>query len=110
MSYETNALSFALENRKKLGLNGALIRIEGKVVAFTLGEPLKDDTYVVHFEKAYADIQGAYPMINREFVRRDLRGYKYINREEDMGIPGLRHAKTTYQPIRLIDKGTVTLA
>ena len=110
MSYETNALSFALENREKLGLNGALIRIEGKVIAFTLGEPLKDDTYVVHFEKAYADIQGAYPMINREFVRRDLRGYKYINREEDMGIPGLRHAKTTYQPIRLIDKGTVTLA
>lgn len=108
LSYETNILLFALEHREELGLNGALIRINDKVIAFTLGEPLTEDTYVVHFEKAYADIQGAYPMINREFVRRDLRKYKYINREEDMGIPGLRHAKTSYQPIRLVEKGTVT--
>lgn len=109
-SYETTILIDALKNRNTLGLNGALIRVGEKVVAFTLGEPLTKDAYVVHFEKAYADIQGAYPMINREFVRRDLRGYKYINREEDMGIPGLRHAKTSYQPIRLIEKGTVTKA
>lgn len=108
LSYETNILLFALEHREELGLNGALIRVNDKVIAFTLGEPLTEDTYVVHFEKAYADIQGAYPMINREFVRRDLRKYKYINREEDMGIPGLRHAKTSYQPIRLVEKGTVT--
>ncbi len=110
VSYESKALEYALNNREALGLEGALIRVNGKVIAFTMGEPLKDDTYVIHFEKAYADIQGAYPMINREFVRRNLRGYKYINREEDMGIPGLRHAKTSYQPVRLIDKGTVTIA
>lgn len=107
--YETKALVYALEHREELGLDGALIRVDGRVIAFTLGEPLKEDTYVVHFEKAYADIQGAYAIINREFVRRNLRGFKYINREEDMGIPGLRHAKTSYQPIRLIEKGTVTL-
>lgn len=107
--YELKALDFALENRRILGLNGALIRVKEKVIAFTMGEPLKEDTYVVHFEKAYGDIQGAYPMINREFVRRSLKGYRYINREEDMGIPGLRHAKTSYQPVRLIDKGTVKL-
>lgn len=47
-------------------------------------------------------------MINREYVRRKLSGYQYINREEDMGLPGLRHAKTTYQPIRLVEKGFVT--
>lgn len=108
VSYEGRALRFALENREALGLRGALIRVDGKVIAFTMGEPLKDDTFVVHFEKAYADIQGAYPMINREFVRRNLKGYRYINREEDLGIPGLRHAKTSYQPIRLVEKGTVT--
>lgn len=109
-AYETDILKYALENREVLGLNGALIRANGRVIAFTLGEPLKEDTYVVHFEKAYADIQGAYPMINREFVRRSLKGYRYINREEDMGIPGLRHAKTSYQPVRLVEKGIVTTA
>lgn len=108
ISYETEAVKYALQHKDILGLEGALIRVDGKVVAFTLGEPLKEDTYVVHFEKAYADIQGAYPMINREFVRRNLRGYKYINREEDMGVPGLRHAKTSYQPVRLVEKGTVS--
>lgn len=107
--YEVHALDYALTNREALGLNGALIRVNGSVIAFTMGEPLKDDTYVVHFEKAYGDIQGAYPMINREFVRRSLKDFKYINREEDMGIPGLRHAKTSYQPVRLIDKGIVRL-
>ncbi|MBR3832823.1 MAG: DUF2156 domain-containing protein [Lachnospiraceae bacterium] len=106
--YERDIIELALKNREKLGLIGGLIRIENRVIAFTLGEPINDKCFVVHFEKAYADIQGAYPMINREFVRRQLKGYKYINREEDLGIPGLRHAKTSYQPIRLIDKGTVT--
>ena len=108
--YERNIIEKALNNRQTLGLVGGLIRVDGRVVAFTMGEPINDKCFVVHFEKAYADIQGAYPMINREFVRRQLKGYKYINREEDLGIPGLRHAKTSYQPIRLVDKGEVTLA
>ena len=87
---------------------GGLIRAEGKVVAFTLGERLTEDTFDVHFEKAYADVQGAYAMINREFVRRELSDYTYINREEDMGIPGLRQAKLSYQPDSLVEKGIVT--
>ena len=106
--YERNIIEKALKNRENLGLTGGLIRVDGRVIAFTLGEPINDRCFVVHFEKAYSDIQGAYPMINREFVRRMLKGYKYINREEDLGIPGLRHAKTSYQPIRLVEKGTVT--
>jgi len=106
--YERKILKFALKNREALGLIGALIRVEGKAIAFTLGERLTKDTFVIHFEKAYADIQGAYPMINREFVRHALGDYAFINREEDMDIPGLRHAKTSYQPIRLIEKGIVT--
>ncbi len=108
--YERNIIEKALSNRKALELVGGLIRVDGRIVAFTMGEPINDKCFVVHFEKAYADIQGAYPMINREFVRRQLKGYKYVNREEDLGIPGLRHAKTSYQPIRLVDKGVVTLA
>lgn len=109
-NYESCALEFALRYRKELGLTGALIRVDGKVVAFTLGGPLTEDTFDVNFEKAYAEIQGAYAMINREFVRRELMGYKYVNREEDMGVPGLRHAKTSYQPICLVEKGIVSKA
>ncbi len=106
--YERKILKVALRDRKELGLKGALIRVNGDAIAFTLGEELTKDTFVVHFEKAYAHIQGAYPMINREFVRRELSDYMYINREEDLDIPGLRHAKTSYQPIKLVEKGIVT--
>ncbi len=106
--YERNIIEQALNNREQLGLIGGLIRVDGRVIAFTVGEAINDKCFVVHFEKAYADIQGAYPMINREFVRRQLKGYKYINREEDLGIPGLRHAKTSYQPVKLVEKGVVT--
>lgn len=105
---EERYLSYALAHRKMLGMKGALIRVKGEVVAFTLGEPLTEDTFVVHFEKAYAHIQGAYAMINREFVRRELENYEYVNREEDMGITGLRKAKQSYQPVCLVEKGTVT--
>ncbi len=107
--YELDIIKKALNNMEELGLIGGLIRISEGVIAFTLGEPINDECFVVHFEKAYADIQGAYPMINREFVRRQLKGYKYINREEDLGIPGLRHAKTSYQPVRLVEKGLLSI-
>lgn len=107
--YENNIIEYALYHMDLLNLKGALIRVDGKAIAFTIGEELTKDTFVVHFEKAYADIQGAYTMINREFVQRELLGtYTYVNREEDLGIPGLRHAKTSYQPVRLIEKGIVS--
>ena len=105
---EKRIIAYALEHRKCLGMVGGLIRVEGKVVAFTLGEPLTEDTFDVHFEKAYADIQGAYAIINREFARRELSAFTYINREEDMGIPGLRKAKLSYHPESLVEKGIVT--
>lgn len=105
---EQRFIAYALEHRRSLGMLGGLIRVGGRVVAFTLGEPLTKDTFLVHFEKADAGVQGAYAIINREFVRRELAGYQYINREEDMGIPGLRQAKLSYKPVRLIEKGVVT--
>ena len=105
---EKAVIAYALAHRKMFGMIGGLIRAEGKVVAFTLGERLTVDTFDVHFEKAYADVEGAYAMINREFVRRELSDYTYINREEDMGIPGLRQAKLSYQPDSLVEKGIVT--
>lgn len=102
---ESKLVVYAVRHRKELGLIGGALRVNGEIIAITLGERLTDDTFVVHFEKAYADIQGAYPMINREFVRHELAGYRYVNREEDLGIEGLRKAKLSYRPEIIHDKG-----
>ncbi len=98
----------ALKEREALKLTGGLIRADGRVVAFTLGEPLGEDMFVVHIEKAFADIQGAYPMINQQFITNEASGYRYINREEDTGEEGLRKAKLSYDPAFLMEKGIVT--
>ncbi|MEI6578199.1 MAG: phosphatidylglycerol lysyltransferase domain-containing protein [Eubacteriales bacterium] len=104
---ELKAINLAFENYFDLDFIGALIRVEGKPVAFTLGEKLNDNTFCTHVEKAYADIRGAYPMINREFAANALSGYKYVNREEDTGSEGLRKAKLSYGPAILLEKYTV---
>lgn len=81
-----------------LGFTGGLIRIGGAPVAFTIGEEINAEAYDVHFEKALGGYDGLYPAINHEFASRRLGGYRYINREEDMGIEGLRRAKLSYYP------------
>ncbi len=98
----------ALAHFEELELKGGLIRIDEEVVAFTIGEPICEDTFVVHIEKAFADIQGAYPMINQQFVEHECSEYIYINREEDTGAEGLRKAKLSYRPVFLVEKGKVT--
>lgn len=98
----------ALKYKERLGLTGGLIRLNGKVIAITLGEECCKDTFVVHIEKAFADIQGAYPMINQQFVKHEASQYHYINREEDTGAEGLRKAKLSYRPAFLQEKGVVT--
>ena len=97
----------ALRLFKELELTGGILRIDGEIVAFTIGEELSEDTFVVHIEKAFADIQGAYPMINQQFVEHECMKYKYINREEDTGSEGLRKAKLSYRPAFLEEKGIV---
>jgi Uncharacterized conserved protein len=98
----------ALKYRKELELQGGLIRADGRVVAFSIGEPCGEDMFVVHIEKAFADVQGAYPIINQQFVEHEAAGYRYINREEDTGEEGLRKAKLSYDPVFLMEKGLVT--
>lgn len=93
---------------KELHLTGGVLRIDGEVVAFTIGEPICEDTYVVHIEKAYADVQGAYTMINQQFVEHECMNYKYVNREDDTGAEGLRKAKLSYRPAFMVEKGDVT--
>lgn len=99
----------ALKEMEDLNLTGGLIRADGRVVAFSIGEKLCEDTFVVHIEKAYADVQGAYPIINQQFVLHEAKDYRYINREEDTGAEGLRKAKLSYYPVFLQEKGVVTI-
>ncbi len=99
----------ALDHMKRLKLEGGLIRVDGKVIAFSLGEPVCEKVYMIHIEKAFPQIQGAYPMINQQFAEHAASKYVYINREEDMGEEGLRKAKLSYYPAFLKEKGIVTL-
>lgn len=97
----------ALRLFEELELVGGVLKDDGKVIAFTIGEPMDEEMFVVHIEKAFADIQGAYPMINQQFVQHECMNYKYINREDDTGSEGLRKAKLSYRPAFLVEKGMV---
>lgn len=92
---------------KELGMAGGCIRVNGKIVAFCIGEAVCEDTFVVHVEKAFSDVEGAYPMINQQFVQHECMEYEYVNREEDTGAEGLRKAKLSYRPVFLVEKGVV---
>jgi len=109
LSDEYCAVESAIRHYDELKLSGGLIRAEGKVIAFSIGDSLNDDTFLVHFEKAFPTIQGAYPMINQQFVQHNCMEYQYINREEDAGIKGLRRAKLSYHPLLLVEKYTAEL-
>lgn len=104
MNQEISVLHEAFDHMQELGLVGGVLRRDGQIVAFSIGERLNSETFVVHFEKAYPDLQGAYPMINQQFVLHECEGYAYVNREEDTGDPGLRKAKLSYYPDILLPK------
>ena len=106
---ELCAVNKAFKYYFELGLKGGLIRADSKVVAFTIGEPLSSDTFVVHIEKAFSHIQGAYPIINQQFAEHNCSDFTYVNREEDMGEEGLRKAKLSYYPEIILDKYTAVL-
>lgn len=104
MEEEIEVLHEAFDHMQELGLIGGILRREGQIVAFSIGERQNSDTFVVHFEKAYPDMQGAYPMINQQFVLHACEGCAYVNREDDTGDEGLRKAKLSYYPDILLKK------
>ena len=109
ISEETIAVIEALYHMDALGLEGALIRGSGSPVAFSLGGLITPECFDVNFEKAFGDVQGAYPAINRELarlVRASHPQVKWLNREDDMGLEGLRRAKLSYYPDILLTKYT----
>lgn len=104
---ERAALEKALRHMDKLGLEGLLLRTDDGVVAMTLGSRLSEDTFDIHFEKALDTADGAYPAINNGFacyLRQKYPELRYLNREDDLGIEGLRKAKLSYNPDHLIEK------
>lgn len=101
---ELKIIKRVFDNYDELGYVGGLLRKDGRVIAYTMGEPASKDMFCVHIEKAFSDIRGAYPMINQQFVKNELSDYKYINREDDTGAENLRKAKLSYYPVILAEK------
>ena len=109
VSEETVAVIEALYHMDKLGLEGALIRADSSPIAFSLGGLITRSVFDVNFEKSFGDVQGAYPAINREMARLVRARYpqvKWLNREDDLGLEGLRRAKLSYYPDLLLTKYT----
>jgi len=101
---EEMAIRESLLHFDKLDCLGGLILVDDKVVAFSLGEPLNPDTAVIHLEKANPEFTGSYAVINQEFCQDAWSGYTYVNREQDLGEPGLRQAKLSYYPDHMSNK------
>ena len=104
---EKRAIRRAFEAFSELQMEGLVLRSEGKIVAMTMGNLINDTIFDVNFEKAFANIQGAYPMVCREFARYLRQRHpdlQYLNREDDMGLPGLRKSKESYRPDHMVRK------
>ena len=104
---EQVAIGRAMRFRRELGFEGLVLLVDGKIAAFAMGSRMNEDTFDIHFEKALDTIDGAYAAINCEFARYLRSKYpqlQYLNREDDMGIPGLRKAKLSYNPHHLVVK------
>ncbi len=106
---EWQALQQALKYFRQLRLSGGAITVDGKIEAFTMGELLNRNSMVIHFEKARADIHGLYQLINQQYCKRMPATIEYVNREQDMGIEGLRKAKKSYHPDHMVKKYKVFL-
>lgn len=101
---EERAVFEMLHHFASLDIKGGTIRIKGRIAALTIGEQISPDTLVIHIEKAHADISGLYQVINQEFLLREAGECRFVNREQDLGIRGLRNAKMSYNPLRFIKK------
>ncbi len=107
---ESEAVKETLAHFESLGLTGAVMFVEGRLEAFTVGEKLNTDTVVIHLEKANPEIRGLYTAINQAFLEHAWNGTPWVNREQDLGEPNLRKAKLSYHPHHLEEKFTLRLA
>lgn len=101
---ETEATMRALDNMEGLSTVGGVVLLGGRVEGLSLGEELNPDTVVVHVEKANSEFAGLYQFLSSEFLRSEFPGYRYTNREQDLGEPNLRHSKQSNNPVRMVEK------
>jgi hypothetical protein len=106
---ERRSMTFALQHLRELGITGGVLHAAGRPVAFTYGAPINAVTWDTCVEKADTEVEGAYAMINMLYAQHLDEQYLYINREEDLGLEGLRRAKLSYHPVALLDKMMCTL-
>lgn len=111
LAEEKTALQEALEHMEQLALRGGALIVEGRIEAFSIGSLLNKDARariaLIHFEKGNPELPGIYPVMNRLFLANAWKDTLYVNRENDMGLPGLRQAKKRYHPVRMVKKYTI---
>ncbi|BCZ19812.1 DUF2156 domain-containing protein [Helicobacter sp. NHP19-012] len=104
LEHEHRGILSVLEIYESLPLLGGVIRIEGRIVAMSFGEKLNPDMALIHIEKADPSVRGAYQMVNQQLLVHAFADCVYVNREEDLGIEGLRQAKMGYNPVFFVEK------
>lgn len=109
LACEKEAAKFTLRNLDSLETTGLLLRLDGEVCAFGIGTRLTETMGVLNYEKAFADIKGLYQYFDRECARRLFSGLQFINKENDMGEPGLQKAKKSYYPVRIVTAYELTV-
>ena len=104
LARENEAIKFYLSNYDELEFKGIVVYIKGTVVGYAAGVSLNDECMDEVIEKGRKDIVGIYQLLCNEFATIVCKGYKYLNREEDLGVEGLRRAKTSYEPLYMLKK------
>ncbi len=106
---ESKGIVSVFENYEHLDLIGGLLRFNGKIMAFSFGEVISQDICIIHIEKADINYRGAYQAINQQLLANCFDSILYVNREEDLGIEGLRKAKMSYNPDIILEKYEVII-
>lgn len=109
LAYEQQSILDMLRNIDRLNFKGMVVYVDEVISAFTIGEIISPELAIIHIEKAFSSVHGLYTFINRTFAEKYLKDVKYINREDDMGLEGLRKAKESYHPYKLEYKYVATM-
>lgn len=102
LACERAAAANIIENLEKTDATGLFVRVDGAVSAFGIGCRLTDEMGVLHFQKAFSHIKGLYQYFDNLCAQRLFKGYRYINKESDMNVPGLAKAKKSYHPAMMV--------